>query len=69
MVARPITTRSIGDIQTALRQQIFDVAIAERETHIKPNGVPDDHSGELVAGKRDHHAPSYPPNGCALSFA
>jgi hypothetical protein len=51
MVARPITTRSIGDIQTALRQQIFDVAIAEGETNIEPNGVPDDRRRELVAGK------------------
>ena len=25
-----------------LSEQIFDVAIAERETHIEPNGVPDD---------------------------
>jgi hypothetical protein len=41
----------IGDIQTALREQIFDVAIAERETDIEPNGVPDDRRGELVAGK------------------
>ena len=65
----PSPHRLVGDIQTALREQIFDVAIAERETHIKPNGVPDDHRGELVADKRDHHAPSYPPNGCALSFA
>ena len=41
----------IGDIQTALREQIFDVAIAERETDIEPYGVPDDRRGELVAGK------------------
>jgi hypothetical protein len=40
-----------GDIQTALREQIFDVAIAERETDIKPNRVPDDRRRELVAGK------------------
>ena len=65
----PSPHRFVGDIQTALREQIFDVAIAERETHIKPNGVPDDRRGKLVAGKRDRHAPSYPPNGCALSFA
>jgi len=29
------------------------VAIAERETHIEPNGVPDDRGRKLVAGKRD----------------
>ena len=65
----PSPHRFVGDIQTALREQIFDVAIAERETDIEPNSVPDDHRGELVAGKRDRHAPTYPPNGWALSFA
>jgi hypothetical protein len=48
---------------------IFDVAIAERETYIQPNGVPDDRRRELMAGKRDCHAPSYPSTVCALSFA
>jgi hypothetical protein len=56
----PSPHRFVGDIQTALRKQIFDVAIAERETHIQPNGVPDDRRRELMAGKRDRHAPSYP---------
>jgi hypothetical protein len=65
----PSPHRFVGDIQTALRKQIFDVAIAERETHIQPNGVPDNHRGELMAGKRDRHAPSYPTTGCALTFA
>ena len=32
-------------------EQIFDVAIAEREADIEPNGVPDDRRRELVAGK------------------
>jgi hypothetical protein len=44
----------------------FDVAIAERETHIEPNGVPDDRRRKLVAGKRDRHPPSYPANRDAL---
>jgi hypothetical protein len=65
----PSPHRSVGDIQTALREQIFDVATAERETHIKPNSVPDDRRRKLMAGKRDGHAPSYPSNGSALSFA
>jgi hypothetical protein len=65
----PSPHRFVGDIQTALRKQIFDVAIAERETHIQPNGVPDDRRRELMAGKRDRHAPSYPTTGCALTFA
>jgi hypothetical protein len=32
----------------ALRKQIFDVAIAERETHIQPNGVPDHRGREMM---------------------
>jgi hypothetical protein len=36
----PSSHRFVRDIQTALREQIFDVAIADGETHIKPNGVP-----------------------------
>jgi hypothetical protein len=47
----PSPHRFIGDIQTALREQLFDVAIAEGETDIEPNGVPDDRRRELVAGK------------------
>ena len=69
MVARPITTRSIGDIQTALRQQIFGVAIAERETHIKPNGVPDDLGGNWWRANEMVMDPSYPSTGYALPFA
>src|SRR6202046_5407064 len=65
----PSSHRFVGDIQTALRKQIFDVAIAERETHVQPNGVPDDRRRELMAGKRDRHALSYPTTGCALTFA
>jgi hypothetical protein len=65
----PSPHRFVRNIQTALREQIFDVAIAERETHIQPNGVPDDRRRKLMAGKRDRHAPSYPTTGCALSFA
>ena len=45
----PSPHRFIGDIQTALREQIFDVAIAECETDIEPNSLPDDRRRELVA--------------------
>jgi hypothetical protein len=55
----PSPHRLVGDMQPALSEQIFNVAIAECETDIKPNGVPDDRRRELVAGKRDRHAPSY----------
>jgi hypothetical protein len=64
----PSPHRFVGDIQTALRKQILDVPITEGETHIQPNGVPDDRRRKLMAGKRDRHAPSYPMTGCALTF-
>jgi hypothetical protein len=34
--SKPIAAHFMGDTQTALRQQIFDVAIAERQTKIEP---------------------------------
>ena len=43
--------RLVRDIQTALGEQIFDVAIAECESDIQPNRVPDDRGRKLVAGK------------------
>ena len=58
-----------AEIQTALRKQIFDVAIAEGETQIQPNGVPDNRRRKLMAGKRDRHALSYQTTRCALTFA
>jgi hypothetical protein len=58
--------RFVGHIEPTLSEQIFDVATAERETHIEPNGVPDDRGRKLVAGKRDRHPPSYPANRDAL---
>jgi hypothetical protein len=65
----PSPHRFVGDIQPTLSEQVFDVAIAERETQIEPNSVPNNRRRKLVAGKRDRHAPFYPPDGCALSFA
>ena len=64
----PSSHRFVGDIQPTLRKQIFDVAIAERETDIEPNSVPDDRRRKLMAGKRDRHTPSYPPNRNPLPF-
>ena len=65
----PSPHRFAGPIQSALREQILDVAITERETHIEPNGVPDDGGRKLAASKGDRHAQSYPASGCALPFA
>jgi hypothetical protein len=62
----PPSHRFVGHIEPTLSEQIFDVAIAERETHIEPSGVPDDRRRRLVAGKRDRHLPSYPANRDAL---
>ena len=45
------------------QQQIFNFAIAKRETHIEPSSVLDDRKRELMAGNRDRHAPSYPSKG------
>jgi hypothetical protein len=62
----PSPHRLVGDIQTSLGEQIFDVAIAEGETHIEPNRVSDDRRGKAVAGKRDCHAPPYRDHRDAL---
>jgi hypothetical protein len=64
----PSPRRFVRDFETALRQQIFDVATAEREADIEPDGVPDDRRRELVVGERDRHPP-YPSNGGAPSFS
>jgi hypothetical protein len=64
----PSPRRFVEDIQTTLREQIFDVAIAEREAGVEPHGVLDDRRRKLMAGKRDRHTPSYPSNGGALTF-
>jgi hypothetical protein len=50
------------ETSSPLREQIFDVAIAEREPHIGPDRALDDRRRKLVAGKRDRHAPYYPEN-------
>ena len=47
----PSSHRFVGDIQTALGEQILDVAIAEREADIEPNGVPDDRRRESGGGQ------------------
>jgi len=58
----PSPHRFVGDIQTALGEQIFGVAIADGEADIEPNSLPDNRRREVVAGERDDYAPSYLPN-------
>ncbi len=36
----PAPDRLVGDIETALRQQVFNVPIAQRKAQIEPDGVP-----------------------------
>jgi hypothetical protein len=47
----PSPHRFIEDIQTALSDQVFDVAIAEGETRVESDGVLDDRRRKLMAGK------------------
>jgi hypothetical protein len=64
----PSPHRFIGDIQSAFSEQILDITETEGEANIKPDSVPNDRGRELVARKRDCHAPSYRPNRNALPF-
>ena len=57
----PPLHRFVGNIQPTLSERVFSAAIAERETQIEPNSVPDNCRRKLVAGNRDRHAPSYTP--------
>jgi hypothetical protein len=50
----------VRDIQPALCEQIFFIALAEREVGIDPDGVPDDRRLEMVARKRDRHTSIVP---------
>jgi len=52
----PSPHRFIGDNRPALSEQILDVAKAEGETDVEPNGVLNDRGRELVAGERDRHS-------------
>ncbi len=65
----PSPHRLVGDIQTSLSKQIFDVAIDERETNVELDGMPDYRRRKLMASKRDRHPPPYPSNGLAPRFA
>jgi hypothetical protein len=46
---RPAPDRLIADLDTALRQQLLDVAKAQREPEVQPDGMPDHLRREAVA--------------------
>lgn len=48
----------VGDVEPALGQQVFPVAVAQREPEIKPDCLLDDRGRELVAGVGDRRHPS-----------
>ncbi len=55
----PAPDRLVGHLEPALREQVFDIAVAERETRVEPDRVLDDHRRKLVAGVGDRrHRPS-----------
>jgi hypothetical protein len=56
--SNPSPHRLVGEIQPTLSEQIFDVAMPEREAHIESNGVPNDGRRELMAGERNRYSPS-----------
>jgi hypothetical protein len=43
----------VADLQPALRQQIFDIAVAQGEAQVEPNRVPDHIGREPMAGVGD----------------
>src|SRR5690242_16634486 len=49
----PSSHRLVGDVQTSLGEQIFNVAVAEGKAKVEPHRAPDDRGRKLVAGKRD----------------
>jgi hypothetical protein len=49
----PPMDRFIADHQSALSQKILDVPVAQRETEVEPDSVPDDVGRKSVAGVGD----------------
>src|SRR5258708_10729577 len=46
----PSSDSFVTDLQTALRQQILDITVAQGEAQVEPNRVPDDNWRKAVAG-------------------
>ena len=49
----PALDRLVGDIETALRQQVFNVPVAQRKAQIESDGLPYHIGWEVVMGVRD----------------
>ncbi len=43
----------VSDLQTALRQQILDITVAQGEAHVEPDRMPDHIGRKAVAGVRN----------------
>jgi hypothetical protein len=56
-MVHPAAHRLVGDRDPALGQQVLDIAQAQGETGIKPDGLLDDHGRETIAAVADlgHH--------------
>lgn len=62
-----VRSRRIDEVKPAVKiRKVMIAAIYKGETRVELDGVPDNHRRVPVAGKRDRHGSSYPPNGCAL---
>ena len=60
----PAPDRLVGDVEAAIRQEIFHVAVAEREAKIEPDRVLYDHWWEAVASVGDGlHQPTIADSG------
>jgi len=49
----PTPDGSVGDVEPPLGKEFLDVAITEREAHVEPDRVLDDHRRKAVAAVRD----------------
>ena len=58
---RPATYRFAGDVDAVLREQVLDIAVAQREAEVEPHRVLDDLGWEAVTGiGKGAHDATYP---------
>jgi hypothetical protein len=51
----------VGQTYPTFREQVLDVAQAERESEVKPNCLPNDLGREPISGKADFRHPPWLP--------